>query len=252
MDLITFDLLQAFEKQGCSVCRLRLHAESRYIASFLWEFVNDVECRERLAKSLGYCRAHAWQLQETELNNFGGGLGTGIVYEDLTRRALDGLRELSRDGNAFILRRWRERVRAYLDRWFKPFLLRKRAVRFPPSLIPRAECSVCEIGRQSEEMYVQWVVKNCEDKEFSDAFRASEGLCLLHLRAALEIADTDAGRRFLIAAAQEKVGTLAAQFSEYLRKHDWRFHDEPKLPEEQSSWIRAVEWFVGKKSLDGQ
>jgi hypothetical protein len=252
MDLITFYLLRAFRQEGCSLCRLKLCSESRYIQSFLWEFVNDGDVRVRLRRSLGYCHVHAWQLQETEQNMFGGGLGTGIVYEDLTRRALDGLRALSRDGNAFILHRWCERVRTYLDRWFKPFLFRKRPIQFPPGLVSQAECPVCKTGRESEGWHVQSLAKHCDENEFRESFRASDGLCLPHFRAALEIADTNERRKFLIATAQEKTETLANQLSEFIHKSDWNYRDEPKLPEEQSSRIRAVEFFVGKKSGETQ
>lgn len=245
MDIITFHLQRAFEQTGCSICRLQRDAAARYIQNFLWEFVNDGEKREQLRRSLGYCSTHAWQLANTERDKFGGGLGTGIVYEDLTRQAITGLRELRAQENSWQ-RDWLDHARDFLREKFRLSLPPRSRVSLPLTLVPHAECNVCEIGARAERTHVEWLVKECAEPEFRDAFTASDGLCLPHLRAALEMTEDKATRAFLIATTLEKTEILAHQLSEYLRKHNWTYHDEPKLPAEQSAWLRAVEFFVGK------
>lgn len=53
-------------------------------------------------------------------------------------------------------------------------------------------------------------------------------------------------RVFLIETAEAKLETLVHQLSEYLRKQIGDYRDEPQIAEEQSAWMRAVEFFVGK------
>ena len=245
MDLLQFNLERALGKEGCAICRLRQEAEARYLFSFLWEFVNDPGVREHLVNALGFCHAHAWQLQETEQNQFGSGLGTAIVYEDLMRHALANIGRLQ----AKRERSWFTRTRRLLGERLAPETGRARRRALPGGLVPREECRVCVTGRSTEQSHLQSLLDHCADTRFREQFRASDGLCLPHLRGALEIAEDDAARAFLMETAQEQVRTLANQLREYIRKHSWDHRDEPKLPEEQSAWIRAVEFFAGKKSV---
>jgi len=130
-------------------------------------------------------------------------------------------------------------------RWLRLNSASHPHVAFPAGLVPSEGCRVCQIGRKTEQT-LEWLVKHCAEEEFRGWYRASDGLCLPHLRGAHEIAESQKTRVFLIDTAEEKLGTLAGQLREYLRKHNWDYRDEPKLSEEQSSWIRAVEFFVGK------
>src|SRR4051794_22662017 len=80
MDSLVHKLHATLGAQGCAVCRLRRQVEEGYLEGFLYESVNDRTLRDQLAQSLGFCRAHAWQLQQVEMHLWGGGLGVGIVY----------------------------------------------------------------------------------------------------------------------------------------------------------------------------
>lgn len=246
MDILTFNLTRAFQNAECPICYLKRAYEARYIFTLLWENVNDGDTRARFVTALGFCREHAWQLVETERDKFGGGLGTGILYEDLTHRARQGLADLRQREELVARVNWLEHVRQALSRRLGHRVLYRSKMRFPQSLVAQVECRVCQIGRETESSYVEALGKACADEEFRERYRASVGLCLPHLRAVIEATHHPPTRVFLIETAEAKLETLAHQLSEYLRKQIWDYRDEPKIAEEQSAWMRAVEFFVGK------
>lgn len=259
IDLIALELKLAFRKPGCPICRLRHRAAERYIRSVLWENVNDGETRMHIVRSLGFCHTHAWQLQQTEARAWQDGLGTGIIYEDLTKRALAGLEAYLHDQERHVARlraqpnRWRRRLARIGQWWRRSFGRQAKAdsgEQWPPGLNPRGQCRVCEISGGSEATYLEWLIRGCRDAEFQEWYCASDGLCLHHLRRAL----AQAGREhpeaalFLARTARDKLDRLAVELREYIRKHAWEFRHEPKLSEEQSSWIRAVAFFAGDRA----
>jgi len=84
MDLIGLRLKEAFEKEGCPICRLLEEFEDSEIETILYEHVNDPEVRERFKKSLGLCTRHAWKvLQTSKSNPFLGPLGVATIYEHM-------------------------------------------------------------------------------------------------------------------------------------------------------------------------
>jgi len=177
MDLLIVSLKVAFRQPGCPICRLRRESERRYLFGFLWENVNDAGVRVKLVNSLGFCRRHAWQLQAMEERVWGDGLGTAIVYEDLVRRAHAALQNSTNHN------------------------------RVPSGLRPRAQCRVCEIGENTEQSYVTWLLRGCKDAEFRKWYRSSDGVCLPHLRHvfAVDGEQTRAAKSFLIETAVEKL-----------------------------------------------
>jgi hypothetical protein len=246
MDILTFNLVNAFQQAECPVCYLKRTYEARYIFMLLWENVNDSNTRARFVDALGFCRSHAWQLVETERDRFGGGLGTGILYQDLTHRARQGLAELRQRENLWARLSWLERGCQMVYKWLRRKSFERYIIGFPSALVAQAECRVCQIGRETEVAYVDALGKACAEGEFRERYRASMGLCLPHLRAAIETSHDPATRVFLIETAEAKLETLAHQLAEYLRKQIWDYRDEPKIAAEQSAWLRAVEFFVGK------
>jgi len=255
MGLITLDLKLAFREEGCPVCRLRHQSEQRYIYNLLWENVTDGGIRAMLVHSLGFCHTHSWQLQETEQKQWSDGLGTGIIYEDLTERALAGLKAYAREVRLSPTRnlapRWWKRLRRLLPG--RPNGAHESGAgnvsSLPASLVPRGPCRVCELGDRTEATYLSWLLRSLSDDDFRQAYHDSGGLCLPHLRQAVALArdenpDTLAT---LTEIAEEKTRRLAHSLGEYVRKHNWQFQNETMQPAEQISWQRAVAFFAGEK-----
>ncbi len=73
----------------------------------------------------------------------------------------------------------------------------------------------------------------------------SGGLCLLHLRVAVNLADV--GQITKLANWQAAVYRgLDEQLGEFIRKHDYRFAGEP-MEAEKDSWTRAVAAIAGQE-----
>jgi hypothetical protein len=94
-DISLADLLG---KSGCPLCRLRRESSERYLRTLLWEGVNDIGFRERLALGRGFCRRHARELLAADRAQSGGSLGAAILLASIARRRLDELRSLPRQG----------------------------------------------------------------------------------------------------------------------------------------------------------
>ena len=239
------DLKAAFQRSGCPICRLKQEAAHRYIKGLLGENLNDVTTRVHVARSLGFCTDHSWQLYHTEMARFGDGLGTSILYEDLTRRIVQGLRDLevqpatTPDRRHWWQRRW-ARLRAIVG---YPSL----AAPHLGGLLPQEPCPVCTHAAESEIRDLHLLIEGCADPTFRDWYAASEGLCLPHLRQTLAQAaqaDPDVAR-FLAATAAGRLQVLITDLGEYIRKHAWKYHEEPLTNGEKDSPRRASQFFAG-------
>jgi len=243
--LSTYHLEEAFEQEGCSICRLVATSENGFLEQFLWEGVNDPFLRGELLTSLGFCHDHAWQAAAKDARY--GATGIGTVYEHLgreTRAALERYLVIERAGRALAPTGWRRVAQRWLGRLG---LARGAASSVPNELEPHAPCPVCRVHDDAERRYASWLVEHLDEARFRQAFAASNGLCLPHLRRALMLADDETSRTFLLQTTASKVGALAHDLGEYIRKHNWQYRDEVKTENEMASWIRVIAFFVGER-----
>jgi len=75
-DTLYFELRDALQAAGCSLCRLGRRAATRYIDTLNYEGVNDPGLRRTLRNAHGLCHRHAWQWTQMR----GSPLGVAIVY----------------------------------------------------------------------------------------------------------------------------------------------------------------------------
>lgn len=101
----------------------------------------------------------------------------------------------------------------------------------------RYECPMCVHARNAA-----WAALAAAGDSARDA------ACLPHVRLALETA-THADARAWASAIASRLESMTRDLSELIRKHDYRFSDEP-LGEERDSWLRALVFFGGEK-VDG-
>lgn len=239
--ILSLDLKLAFKEPGCPLCRTRADSEVRYIRALLWEFVNDPVTRARFIASLGYCSEHTWQAGLLEQEKFGSTLGTAILYEHLSRVVSGRLAAYSlRLG--WSRRPWWKRLLYVLWPWSARRLT-------PNELCPPTACRVCEIGECSERTHIEWLVRGLAAREddFREAYSASDGLCLRHLRQALSLStrETEAGARCLVETARQRIDALERDLSEYQRKHSWDFRHEEQTPGEKTAAVRALRFYGG-------
>ena len=255
LGIVTLELRGAFRHPGCPICRVKQVTADRYILRLLWENVNDFTTRLHLVRGLGFCPEHTWQVYHTEVDQFGDGLGISIIYEHLTRLIVGGLLgfEASLPVSTPEHRHWWQRGWVRLRAWLR----RPSPSRSAPQrddLVPSEECRVCFHARTTEQNDIEWLVQGCADMGFRNKYAASDGLCLTHLRQALERAaryDPDVAR-FLADDAAKRMSELVTDLSEYGRKHGWQYRHEVKTDGEQDSPRRASQFFGGQDGRNGR
>ena len=246
--LAELDLKKAFGESGCPICRLKRDSARRYIDHLLWENVNDTTTRILLARSLGFCPEHTWYMYHAERDAYGDWLGLAIIYKDLTQLVNSHLAgfEARLPVNAAPPTRWWERGWKRLTR----ALGRPSAPATAPgleSLSPQATCRACFYAENSERNNVGWLVEGFADEALRRSYAASEGLCLTHLRQALQYAVCVRHEvaRFLAEDALTRLSALTNDLGEYARKRAWQYRHETVSAGEQDSPRRASQFFGG-------
>lgn len=229
------DLIEACAQAGCPVCRLTEASVSRYLDALMYELVNDIEMRDRLRRSLGFCNTHAHQL----LKAVGVSLGIAILYRDLVNTALKQLEQIKfASARGLTLRAAREA----LDR-DQPSAATEQAV---AALTPPESCPACAYQADKETRLLTVMLDSLQDERLRTALQASAGLCLPHLRRAFELARNESAFETLVALARDRLAALRAELDEFIRKNDYRFRDEGFGPE-GDSWRRAIAQMVGRE-----
>ena len=226
-----YNLLEACREPGCPVCRLEQRSVERYLDNLFYENVNSSGVRENLRLSMGFCREHAWM---TVNQNLGDALGFAIIYHDVIGATLE---RLDKDVPP-PTRRWAGLLKRI------PEEVSARVYKAVFALTPQKHCPVCQKRDEMLSTIVSELVENIGQPEMADALQASDGLCMPHLRQALQSVQDVAACEKLIDIHREKLETLHADLAELIRKNDYRFMKE-ELGKEGNSWLRAVAMTVG-------
>ena len=214
------ELLAALDLAGCPLCRLSTRSVIEYFATLGYEQVNDVDLRDELRAGGGFCQRHAWLFHEAGGNR----LGVAIIYRDLLGYLRQGV-ERGRPGAG---------------------LFQRLAGKPRPAARP---CAACRIERDAEQRYRAALLEHLAAEDVQARYAASEGLCLDHLRRALEQEPGGAAPRFLRLDMAGRLDRQLADLDEYIRKHDYRFRHEG-LEAEREAPRQAVRRVVGNNSAD--
>jgi hypothetical protein len=113
------------------------------------------------------------------------------------------------------------------------------------SLQAREQCPACLHRNTMETLALTSMLEALpKDKQMRSALEASSGLCLPHLRRALELTRDKATFTVLLEIAREKIAKLRTELDEFIRKNDYRFNSQGFGPE-GDSWRRAISWLAG-------
>jgi hypothetical protein len=227
--------LEACREKGCPICRLEQKSVERYLDQHFYESVNSPRWRDRLRASLGFCREHAWLGVDQRL---GDALGYSIIYRDILNSILNQLE----DGNspAAPLRQKRSWLRQV------PEAAQTMIEKALNAFTPRKHCPVCEHGEETTRTTLTVLVAELKTPEMTDALRASEGLCLPHLRRALEQVKDISACETILTLHREKLQSLKAELEEFIRKNDYQAVHEG-FGSEGDGWLRAIASVVGKR-----
>lgn len=225
------ELRGALAQEGCALCRLVRQAIHRYLDHLLYENVNDPGVHDGFRRARGFCNLHAWQLYEEH-----DALGTALLYRDVLQDVAEHLTGPVVPG-------------APPGIWQRLRQIGRPAGRAAAlgDLTPRQPCPACLVRESTEQIYGQTLLAHLADPEVRADLAHSDGLCLPHLRQAVEMADrTEAAE--LIALQQEAWARLLGELGEFIRKQDYRFRDEP-VGTEGDSWIRTVALVSGRPGV---
>jgi hypothetical protein len=214
-------LLQAFALPGCAVCRLTAGSVHEYLGSLVYEYVNDLPTHLAVRAARGFCPTHAWHIQE-QIN--ASALGIAVLYEGLLRNLLKDMGDVTPDSG------------------------RRQVAQAADALKPKGLCPACAHRDTVEDHLLRNLLEYLKRGDFAEAFRASAGLCLPHLRLALDVKGHAAAKAPLLAIQQAIWAQLQGDLAEYIRKNDYRFTAEP-MGDEGTSSRRAIEQLAGAKDL---
>jgi len=224
-----FDLLDACSEPGCPVCRLALAAVTRAIDAVDYEFVNEPDVRTKIERTWGFCNTHAHQwLREGHV------LGVALVYEGILTRIQPEVEKV------------RSTARPGLLSGLAARLGRRRPGEPCDLLQPDGRCPLCRERDETERLLIRSLGEGLAETadDFRTAFRRSDGLCLPHLRLALCTITDSPTVDVLRAATLAHQERLMPQLREIVRKHDYRFRDEPS-GDERGAATRAVTHVTG-------
>jgi len=212
------DLTDACAQPGCPLCTVTRSAVERYVRGLFSECILDPLARRKLRDSLGLCREHASLAFEAGLSD---ALGWAIVYEDLVGKAVEALPAPAGGfGDA-----------------------RKEALR---ALAPARPCPACGVEEATTARFCKALAEALGRQAFHETLRASNGLCLPHLRCAIEHTSNRRSLGLLLEIQSEKLAGLRQELAEFVRKNDYRFRSEP-FGAERDSYRRAIETIVGTR-----
>jgi len=230
---IVYNLLEACRAAGCPICRLEQKSVERYLDNQFYENVNSPKWRDRLRASHGFCHEHAWLGVNQRL---GDALGYSIIYRDIVNSVLTQLNDNNSPAPS-------PRHRTALLRQI-PEPARKMIEKMLTAFTPRKHCPVCEHRDETTHSTLAVFVEELETPEMTDALQASEGLCLPHLRLALEyVRDLSASEK-LLTIHRAKLESLRAELAEFIRKNDYQAIKEG-FGKEGDAWLRAIGMIAG-------
>jgi hypothetical protein len=222
--LLSIELEDALQSQGCAVCRLVQEGDQRYIRHFLWEGKNEGHMLLRLKRSLGLCHHHAWLLADTEDLEFKDGLGTATLYDWLLDIAHETLRK-ARETRTI-----------------------EAAKRLATSLHPQPPCPACAIRREFAETVLwglqQFLAPVGGHETIRNLYAKSGGLCLPHLLALLRMTSFPEVVQLLLEVQERTLASLLAELELFQRKH--RVGEQAPIGKEQDAWNRALDLLAGR------
>lgn len=200
--------IELFQPDRCPLCFTVRAYSYEHLKSLLDECVTDPSTREKLFKSKGFCRRHAWQGVHQRQS-----LGMAVIYGSLLDK---GLQEIS------------------------------HPPRFWKSDKAKA-CLLCESEAARDRSAAKEFALCWEESEpLRKAFGEKGILCLPHLEKALGQKMGASHRQNLRELGEKALNRLKKELNEFLEKQDYHRSSE-SLGAEWDAWIRAVRMISGEK-----
>lgn len=219
------ELLDTCSQAGCLLCNLTQKSVRRYLDTWKYELFTDIDIRQELRQTQGFCHAHTWQLVR-----MGATLPIAQAYRDILS---DTISQLQQASNSAAL---------YSGGLFGRIFDSKQ------STSTKTSCPACQQSIQAEGRYIHSLRQALLDDEFVTRLSESTGLCLDHFRLSNELKTSPVSGDWSPRLRQAQLTCLKrleADLSELIRKHDYHSKDEARGPE-MHSWLRAAGLVAGE------
>ena len=226
-----FVLFEELKLPGCPICSLALKDGRSYLESLLYESVLDVPVRLKLMDSFGFCNRHAWEIPKLPAV-CSPATGFAIFASDLLRKF-----------NLLVGARTQEPRKKSL--W--SLLFRQGPQKLSLQMKARV-CPACDHVGQFETFHLKDLLNSITEKEFLEAFSASQGICLPHLFLIEEKHSSHLNFPLLLQLQLGKSQSLRERLEEFTRKQDCSFQQEITA-DEAKAWRIAMEFLVGKPGV---
>ena len=208
----------------------------RYLDSQFYENVNSTSWRNHLRASHGFCHEHAWLAVNKRL---GDALGFTIIYHDIVKNLLPSLGD---DGRPTRATRGGRSVLGQAAG-----SLQKRVEALLASLTPRKRCPACEFREEITGNLITALLEELPDPTMREPLRASEGLCIPHLKLTLGHVRDHSVYEDLLTIHRVKLEQLKEELAEFIRKSDYQVIQEG-FGREGDAWLRAIGMIVGSRT----
>ena len=231
------NLKETMKEPGCPICSLERKAARKTADGFLYEHMMDPEAREEALSAYGFCPPHTRLMAATELASTGEPQGINMLYETLNRRVSAELKAWQ--GQAAVT----SGLRGLLERLGLSSTAGMRALR------PAHGCPVCAAANLAGLNALTTLMDELQraTPDITQAYLSSDGLCIRHVRLALEklSGSHPKATRWLIAQTTARLDRQAAAMQEFVRKKNWEYHEEKLTAEEALAWRQSLTFFTG-------
>jgi hypothetical protein len=217
-----FRLMEAFEKNGCPVCRCMEEDAEKQIRNFLHENIHDPGLRSKLRESIGPCSWHVSFLKGILDST----PGISILYADI----LDGLTEKLRNLRGSV---------SNPSAWFR--FLRKKGLYHKP-------CLFCRESFLLENRYLKTLLNFIENPEFQRAYSKSDGICVPHLKFLLQSHKNESSIKWMVRFMISKTEILKKELESFQGKNDWK-NEKPCTTEEVNALTAVLKFTTGSPGI---
>lgn len=207
------DLRTFLGQPGCAVCRVVSQSVGRYFDALLYEGANDPDVHAGFEAGGAFCPQHA--LMFVERRDI---LAGALIYGNLVHQRL-----------RLLERRWR------------PGALRPDVVR---RTLPGRQCPACATEREATGRATAVLADELQGGTLVAAWQAGDGLCWPHFLTVRQRLRSRA-RAVLDAVEEAALRRLDADAKALVASFDYQ-NTQPRTPEMESSWRRAVDAVLGR------
>jgi hypothetical protein len=245
MDLVSYEIRDVLKRSGeCFLCTLEGELEQKYVEHYLYEQVMDPVSREAIVASRGFCNYHAYLMfSETAKPKTTDGLNLTLLMQSVNQAFMKDIekhRTDLRDSTEFeelLLGRielFIRNIKSHVSRskGDKTSGLKKDVCKM---ISFRKHCPACKHVDYFVKVYADKFVDALGDRDqrVVDLFKESRGLCIPHYSTVLfSLSERLPSLRQMPVALEIidvqllNMKRLDSEFSEFIRKHDYRFYNE--------------------------